>query len=97
MPSNKEIQQRIINAIEAKMGKIPNCSLCGHGNWSIGDHYVVLSTSKNPTQTKLGGNVLPFSPMVCLNCGNTHFINLLSVGFAPEDLQSLEFGEDGKK
>jgi len=35
--------------------------------------------------------------MYCGNCGNTHLINILALGFTSEDIESMEYAEDGRK
>ena len=98
MATDKEIQERIIKALEAKMGKAaPKCPICGHNHWSVGNRYVVLSVSKNPKQVTIGGENYPLIPLVCSNCGNTHLLNLLTLGFTSADWDSLRFSGDAEK
>jgi len=94
MPTDKEIQERIIAALKAKMGGTPNCPICGHNVWSVGNRYVTLSVTKNPSQSTLGGENYPLIPLICSNCGNTHLLNLLILGFTSGDWGSLEFSGD---
>jgi hypothetical protein len=64
------------------------CTLCGHNDWRIAS-YVPLGTSQSPTQQNLGGKIYPLVSVNCTNCGNTHLVNLLLLGFAEADLESL--------
>jgi hypothetical protein len=95
MPTNEEIQKRIIDTIKAKVGKTLICPLCGHNVWSIGDRYAVLSASEHPTELSLGGKIYPTIPITCAKCGNIHLINLKILGFTPEDWDSLRLSKDG--
>ena len=95
MATEKEIQERIIKAINAKMDKKPTCPMCGYNIWTIASGYVVASASKHPTTVGTAKNVFPMVPMICSNCGNTQLFNLAILGFTPNDWDSLRFGEDG--
>ena len=93
MPSNQEIQQRIINALSAK-APAPPCPICKNNVWTVGDGYVVLPVSPHPTQIQMGGKVYPLVAVTCSNCGNTQLINLITLGFKPEDFQNLKVSEN---
>lgn len=96
MSTNEEIQQRIIKALEDKIG-VPKCPLCGKDAWSVGNSYIVISLSPHPSQVHMGGPVYPTIPVTCQHCGNTHLLNLLILGFKQEELDSLRFTEDARQ
>lgn len=96
MPTDEEIQERILRAIKDKIGT-PRCPLCGNNNWNAGDRYVVLSLSPHPTRVSMGGPAFPMVAIICSHCGNTHFLNLFTLGFSTEELESMGLGEDGGK
>jgi len=91
MASNEEIVQRIIQKLSDKTGPMRPCSLCGHAAWTVGNQYVVVSLSPQPTQSRLGGPVYPTIGVICSHCGNTHLLNLLILGFSSEELKSMGF------
>jgi hypothetical protein len=73
IPGN--VQQHVIQ----KLGrKAPNakCPLCGVSNWGVqaGVYYFAEATQHTYMSAS---NSLPCAALVCQNCGNTHFINLL--------------------
>ena len=95
MPTNEEINKRIIAAIEGKIGdRAVACPMCGEQSWEVGYHYTVLAVSEHPTKWSLGGKALPLISMMCKKCGNTQFMNLLGLGFKREDLESLKFSKE---
>ena len=94
MLSNKEIQQRLINALSAKVPK-PQCPMCKKDSWSVGEGYVVLPASPTPNEIHMGWRQYPLVAVTCSNCGNTQLINLIVLGFKPDEFQDLKFSEDG--
>jgi hypothetical protein len=96
MLNNSEITRRVIEALKTKISN-PKCPLCGYNTWKVDASYVILPLSPNPTQFTVGGKEYPMVPMYCGNCGNTHLINLLTLGFTSEDIKSMEYTENGRK
>jgi len=92
--SAEDIQKRIIQALQNKLGPPRPCVMCGHIEWQVADKYIVLSASPNPSQVSIGGQVFPFITLICNNCGNTQFLNLLKLGFTTQDFESLRFTQD---
>jgi hypothetical protein len=84
--------QRIIDALREKGGGNPVCPICRHDRWTIGA-FTPIFVTPNVNRPSLGGPTYPFVALVCLTCGNTHFINLLQLGFKHEELDGLEFEE----
>ena len=93
MPTNEEIRERIIAALKAKAPN-PKCPLCQHTEWGVPAYYMSLAVSSNVNEIRLGGRILPLVPVNCANCGNTHLVNLFTLGFTAEDLPNLRFSED---
>lgn len=95
MPTNEDIANRIIAALQEKVGNRQIvCPICANQKWSINMRYAVLPASQAPNQITLGKDALPFIPLTCSNCGNTHLINILTLGFKKEDLASLKFSTE---
>jgi hypothetical protein len=69
-----------------------NCPLCNaRGRWTIGE-VVAMNVTVNPLQPGYPGMpVAPFVTVYCQNCGNTHFVNLFTLGFTHEQLAELHF------
>jgi hypothetical protein len=82
MKYSKDVVNRIFDALSKRIpeGKMRPCSLCGTIDWLLGQGYVMISTQDDPTGVALGGSAIPCVAVVCKNCGNTHFINLLQIG-----------------
>jgi hypothetical protein len=96
MLNNSEITQRIIDALKVKIGT-PRCPLCGNNTWKVEASYIILPLSLNPSQLTASGSEYPMIPLYCGHCGNTHLINMLTLGFTSEDIKSMEYTEDGRK
>lgn len=78
MPSDK--QQALAAYINEKWAN-SNCRLCNQNKWST-EGYINLSISPNAGLV-LGGPALPTVAVICMNCGNTVFINALVAGIGP--------------
>ena len=89
--SREEIWKEIVARIDQR-GTTQQCAVCGVRDWQIG-YYVPLGASNSPSNQVLGGRVYPFVTIFCKNCGNTHFLNLLTLGFTEQDWQRLTLPE----
>lgn len=89
MEKNTEVQNRIISAIKEKTGGLKPCSLCGNSNWNVEPSYVVLPVTRDPRQFTIGEGHYPLMAIGCSKCGNTHLLNLLTLGFT--DLEAVIF------
>jgi hypothetical protein len=96
MLKNSEITKRVIDALKVKIST-PKCPLCGYNTWKVEASYIILPLSLDPTQSMVGGKEYPMIPMYCGHCGNTHLINLLTLGFTSEDIKSMVYTDDGRK
>jgi hypothetical protein len=79
----QEIQQRILLAIQARAPAMSGCPVCRVGRWTLIDGIVKLPVITDPKQfpnVVLGGATLPTVALVCNNCGNTIFMNLMVLG-----------------
>ncbi len=91
--AGKAIRDRILAAIDAKR-KAPtaNCVICGFDEWSFGVYHLLPSSLDPQKRPDLfGGSLAPYVAIVCGNCGNTHLLNLLLLGFTPEQLKELAY------
>ena len=57
----------------------------------------IFITDKVSGGIVIGGPVLPNAPIVCLNCGNTLFLNLKVLGVEFEEDEQKEEEKDNKK
>jgi hypothetical protein len=84
MPFSPDVFQRIITAVAAKNvrtpGIVPDCSFCGHPRWTVGDGFVTFYLTYGYSPFQPGGNTLPSLALICQNCGNTVFLNILMLG-----------------
>ena len=76
----KEEKAQILSALTTKMGEIKPCPLCGDNNWQLQDGLVRLVVQEKKTRLSLGGRNFPCIALICSNCGNTHLVNLISLG-----------------
>jgi hypothetical protein len=72
-----------------KKGGLPvrPCPVCAESKWLIADH-IVAPMRIEGTGIALGGSLYPFVPILCQNCGNTHFINTIIMGLPGAEGQS---------
>lgn len=75
---NEEERGLISKKLEEKI-KNYSCVMCGTNDWNLEPFIAPISLS-NDISLKLGGQVLPLAPITCVNCGNTHFFNLVTLG-----------------
>lgn len=93
MPSKAEVLAKISAALNQKTGGQKPCVICGQINkWTILDSYSVPILGLDPGGPHFFGASLPLVPLVCTNCGNTHFINLRILGFT--DMSLLKIDDD---
>jgi RNase P subunit RPR2 len=96
VPTNEEIQKRIMEALSSKMPK-PICPMCQNTTWTVTDGYMVVPVSARPTKISMGPRGYPFVPVTCSKCGNTQLINLTLLGFKPEDFKDLKVSEEASE
>lgn len=67
---------RVEKIIAALNAKIPDskCPLCGTNSWAVQDGFVLFPVQTNSRQ--FAGQSMVCAAIVCMNCGNTQFINL---------------------
>src|SRR4051812_5099570 len=82
MAISVEDQQRVIDALRAKAPNMRACSICGVGPWSISGGFAAVTVTDEAGKLVLGGQNLPLVPLVCANCGQTVFFNLLVLGLS---------------
>jgi len=85
-------QQQIIGDAIKKKLKNYKCVLCENTNWNLEPFMVNISVTSN-LASRLGGEILPLVPITCTNCGNTHFLNLVTLGL----LDIVKEGMEEKK
>ena len=90
-----KVLNRIIGKIASK-GQPRKCAMCGVTAWTVGQ-YVTLQAANHalgpavPWVPPYGSHTAnyPCVAVYCSNCGNTHLVNLLVLGFTEQELQSL--------
>jgi translation initiation factor 2 beta subunit (eIF-2beta)/eIF-5 len=88
-----DISQRILNRLTERVGEYKPCAVCGKHDWLLQDKFANIPLVSDPSGNRLPqyAPMMPNVALVCQNCGNTHFINLLVLGF---DLKSLKADDD---
>lgn len=85
----EEIRQRIISRInEATGDNTFVCIMCKNTEWGLNYGYVNLPSSLAPLRMDPPSQGFPCVAICCTICGNTHFFNLLTLGF--RDMEELE-------
>jgi hypothetical protein len=68
MPFSPEMQQRIIDALNAKDVESV-CPRCGTNSWTLVDGYMSHPLSDNLRTLVIGGRALPTIAVICNHCG----------------------------
>lgn len=97
MASKDEIYKRINDALKSR-GALNPCAVCGQDDkWIHADGFVRLQSLRNPNKPSSGNEGYPLLPIICKNCGNTIFLNLLILGFASPGELELPKDDTGEK
>lgn len=91
MGFTKEEADQIKAAIIEKAPTLGVCPICGNKNWRVTNEFIALTVQEDLQSIKLAGVSLPLIPITCSNCGNTHFLNLITLGL--RDLVEKKGGE----
>jgi hypothetical protein len=79
------LQSRVIAALDKKIPKAA-CPLCDKQDWAVQPSVYWFQESFRSEHVQSTGQGLASAALVCKNCGNTQFINLLVLGW---DLKEL--------
>ena len=82
-------QERIIQTIKDRIGGEIRCPLCGASTWTFTEGVAMIQAQERLGVPGISDQGLPALPLVCRQCGNTHFLNIFVLGLS--DL----FGEVG--
>jgi hypothetical protein len=81
MPLDAAALEELIQVIQRKTGgRKFVCSICGYSNWQVQADMVPLHIEEDLNSVSVGGPSLPVVPIVCVNCGNTHLLNIFVLG-----------------
>ena len=93
-----KIIEKVDEALKKKNKKDIICSVCGNEKFTLaGGVSNIFITDKVSGGIVIGGPVLPNAPIVCLNCGNTLFLNLKVLGVEFEEDEQKEEEKDNEK
>jgi len=73
-------QERVLRTIKERVGGDVKCPLCGHIAWIFTDGVAVIQSQETLASSAVPDKGLPALPMVCRQCGNTHFLNVFALG-----------------
>lgn len=94
MKFNKEIKERIVQAIKEK-GALNPCMRCGHPNFSLLDGFVNIPLAQEILEgiVILSGTQVPCAIVICDNCGNISYHALGALGLIKKQKDG---GQNGK-
>jgi hypothetical protein len=75
-------QERVLKTIKDRVGGDVKCPLCGQVAWMFTDGVAVIAAQEKLGQFAVPDRGLPALPMVCRQCGNTHFLNIFALGLS---------------
>jgi hypothetical protein len=76
----ESFENRVIKAITEKMGTDVRCPLCRVSDWAVQPGIYRFKQHVRTESLESYGDALPSAALVCKNCGNTHFLNLIAYG-----------------
>lgn len=97
-PAYQAVVRSILSKLEQK-GAARRCAMCGKQAWVLGQ-YVTLTVLSQPGAAPPPDPYAfrpqppahyPMVSVFCSNCGNTHLINLLVLGFLESEFRQLAF------
>lgn len=81
MQSLKVATDKLNAVLDARGVKMHSCGVCGEENsFFIADGYAVIAASPVGNVTTTSGLSMPLLPLCCTKCGNTVFLNALTLG-----------------
>lgn len=93
---SKEEKDRAIDWLQEKGAEHQaTCSICGNGNWMIGDH--VVSAPRFSKGLFVGGIQYPLIMLICTTCGNTQFLNAVLMKALDKDQEPKKTSQPKKK
>ena len=60
------------------------CSLCGAKDWAMADRVFELREFHGKNSAPAVGSAMAVIAISCTNCGNTHLLNAVALGFVPK-------------
>ena len=98
MATEKESADKIIAALNSRVGPPKPCVICGNNSWLVNARFARIPATRNANNAEIGTHGYPFTMIVCGHCGNTHLINLLVLGFTTEQINELAWEDkDGSQ
>ena len=79
---DKDQKKKVIDWIQERRTKAFGpiiCAVCGHTQWTLGDHLITPSLYQGGGLV-LGGSSYPAVMLICNNCGNTLYLNAVMIG-----------------
>lgn len=81
MPLTPQQQSQIITAFNQRIGGYTRpCAVCGATQYTLADGFLWFQLKSSLPALQLGGPGIPCVAIVCNNCGNTLFLNLITLG-----------------
>lgn len=76
----QEQKERIISALKERAPQAGACPVCHRTQWTISEGMVYLTIQQQTRSINIGGPGYPMAAIICTNCGNTQFLNLIVLG-----------------
>jgi ribosomal protein S27E len=75
-------QEQVLQTIKDRIGGDIKCPLCGRTAWMFTDGVAVIHAQETLANSAVPDQGLPALPLVCRQCGNTHFLNVFALGLS---------------
>ena len=80
MGFSDEQRRRIVDAIYERIPEGPICPLCGKKDWALQEEFAFQALHDDPHSIHATGGGLPLVVLTCQHCGNTHNLNIFTLG-----------------
>jgi hypothetical protein len=82
-------QLRVIAALKRKLVEDAVCPFCSNSKWGVQPGVYRIRQYVKTSSGESSGDALPSAALVCMVCGNTHFMNLIVLGDAGDDFKEF--------
>ncbi len=88
MKLTKEQQQELIEKLNELWKNQKTCSICQSQNWNVSDTVFEIREFHGGSMVVGGSAIVPIITLTCMKCGQTIFLNAMSLGIVEPPKQN---------
>jgi hypothetical protein len=73
-------RRRVLEAVTEAIGNFRPCAVCNTKKWTIDHSIVPLAAQDHLEGLDRASKILPCVALTCTRCGNTHLLNMITLG-----------------